>query len=113
MSNSPDFETQVNHAAQKAILKFLSDGGWLMPNYESRVKIPPEWLAQCWSMVDHQKVMQQVAQRLESELAERVVNHMAAELASDIKQILSVKERREAIRAVARDHLDMIMKAGL
>lgn len=33
-----------------------------------------------------------IAERLESELADRMVNHMAAELATDIKQILSVRE---------------------
>lgn len=40
------------------------------------------------------------------------MNHMAAELATDIKQILSVKERREALRALAREHMDAVMKAG-
>ena len=37
---------------------------------------------------------------------------MAAELSTDIKQLLSVKERREKIRSLARDHMDSIMKAG-
>ena len=107
-----DFDKQVKEAAEKAVLHFVQSGGWLLPNYESRLKVPAEWIAQCWKLVDSQKLMQQVAQRLESELAERMVNHMAAELATDIKQILSVKERREALRALARDHMDSIMKAG-
>lgn len=59
------------------------------------------------------KVRAQFAARLESELADRMVTHMAAELATDIKQILSVKERREMLRALARDHMDAVMKAGL
>ena len=41
-----------------------------------------------------------------------MVNHMAAELATDIKQILSVQERREALRALAREHMDSIMSRG-
>ena len=52
------------------------------------------------------------ATRLEAELADRMVNHMAAELATDIKQILGVKERREMLRGLARDHMDAVMKAG-
>lgn len=107
-----DFDKQVKEAAEKAVLRFIQGGEWLLPNYESRLKVPAEWIAQCWKLVDSQKLMQQVAQQLESELAERMVNHMAAELATDIKQILSVKERREALRALARDHMDSIMKAG-
>ncbi|ATQ77869.1 hypothetical protein CR152_27730 [Massilia violaceinigra] len=106
------FEQAVKEAAEKAVLKFIQDGGWLMPNYESRLKVPVEWIAGCWDLVDSQKLKQQVAVRLEAELAERMVNHMAAELATDIKQILSVKERREMLRRLAREHMDAVMKAG-
>jgi hypothetical protein len=107
-----EFEQQVKAAAEKAVLQFIQSGGWLMPNYEARLKVPLEWLAECWRLVDAKKLQAQITERLESELADRIVNHMAAELATDIKQILSVKERREAIRALAREHMDSIMRAG-
>lgn len=107
-----DFDKAVKNAAEKAVLNFIGSGGWLMPNYEGRMKIPAEWVAECWSLIDAEKVKAQVAARLESELADRMVNHMAAELATDIKQILSVRERREALRAIARNHMEEIMKAG-
>lgn len=83
-----------------------------MPNYESRFKVPAEWVSACWKLVDADKVKQQVASLLEEELAERMVNSIAAELATDIKQILSVKERREMLRSLARDHMEAVMKAG-
>ena len=69
-------------------------------------------MAACWKLVDSDKVKQQVAALLEAELAERMVNSIAAELATDIKQILSVKERREMLRGIAREHMDAVMKAG-
>ena len=106
-----DFEDKVQRAAELAVLKFIGDGGWLMPNYEARLKIPQEWLAECWRLVDADKLRAQIAARLEAELADRVVNHMAAELATDIKQILSVQERREALRSVVRDNLDKLTRA--
>lgn len=112
MSAMTDFEMAVKTAAEKAVLKFVQDGGWLMPNYESRLKIPAEWVADCWNLIDQDGLKRQVAERLESELADRMVNHMAAELATDIKQILSVQERREMLRGLAREHMDAIMKAG-
>ena len=107
-----DLEQQIKQAAERAVLKFVSEGQWLMPNYESRLKVPAEWIAECWRMVDSEKLRAQIAARLESELADRMVNHMAAELATDIKQILSVKERREMLRAIAREHMDAVMRAG-
>ena len=106
------FEEQIKSAAEKAVLQFIGSGGWLLPNYESRLKIPAEWIADCWKLVDADKLKQEIATRLESELADRMVNHMAAELATDIKQILSVKERREMLRGLARDHMDAVMSAG-
>lgn len=106
------FEEAVKAAAEKAVLKFITEGNWLQPNYESRFKIPPEWTADCWKLIDSNKLKQKIADRLESELADRMVNHMAAELATDIKQILSVQERREALRALARSHMGEVMKLG-
>lgn len=107
-----EFDQQVKAAAEKAVLQFIGSGGWLLPNYESRLKIPAEWIADCWRMVDADRLKEQIAQRLESELADRMVNHMATELATDIKQILSVKERREMLRGLARQHMDAVMQAG-
>ena len=107
-----DFDQQVKAAAEKAVLQFIGSGGWLLPSYESRLKIPAEWIADCWRLVDADRLKQQIAHRLESELADRMVSHMAAELATDIKQILSVKERREMLRGLAREHMDAVMQAG-
>ena len=107
-----EFEHAVKTAAERAVLTFVQDGGWLMPNYEGRMKVPVEWIAECWKLVDADKLKAKIAERLESELADRMVNHMAAELATDIKQILSVQERREMLRGLAREHMDEIMKAG-
>ena len=105
-------EDQIKAAAEKAVLHHIGSGNWLMPNYESRLKVPVEWIADCWRLVDSEKLKLAIAQRLEAELADRMVNHMAAELATDIKQILSVKERREMLRGLAREHMDAVMKAG-
>jgi hypothetical protein len=110
-SMSESFEESVKLAAERAVLKFIGDPGtWLLPNYEGRMKIPPSWIAECWRLVDAKKVQQQVAELIEAELAQRIVNAIAAELATDIKQVLSVQERREAIRAVARDNMDVILR---
>ena len=107
-----DFESQVKEAAEQAVLKFVRDGGWLLPNYESRVKIPASWMNECWQLVDTARLKKLLAQRIEEELSDRMVSIMAAELATDIKQILSHKERREMLRGLARQHMDAVMAAG-
>lgn len=111
-SQMTEIEQAIKTSAEKAVIHFVSSGAWLQPNYESRLKVPAELIADCWRLVDVAKLKAKLAERLESELADRMVNHMAAELATDIKQILSVKERREALRALAREHMDKVMGSG-
>ena len=106
-----DFETQVKQLAEKAVLSmFAKAENWVQPDYSNRVKIPASLMAEVWSLVNVEKIKKQMAARLEQELADRIVNHMAAELATDVKQILkqSVAERREALRAVCRENMDRI-----
>lgn len=108
-----DFENAVKVAAEKAVLKIIADGSWVAPDYANRFKMPAEMMADIWKMVDVEKIKRGMAERLENELAERIINKMAEEISTDVKQILSVKERREAIRSVAREHMDEIMRAGI
>lgn len=105
-----DLELAIKTAAEKAVLKIITEGIWIAPDYANRVQIPKDFMSQVWQMVDQDKVKKHLVARLEAELADRMVNHMAAELATDIKQILSVTERREALRSLARGHMDAIMQ---
>lgn len=103
-----DFETAVKHAAEKAVLRIISEGAWVQPDYANRFQIPKDFMADVWKLVDTNKLKSAMAARLEQELADRIVNHLAAEIATDVKQLLSDKERREALRSVARENMDRI-----
>lgn len=106
-------EAQIKFHAEKAVLHFITNGGWLVPDYQNRVTVPAGLLQGAWALVDQEAVKVKLKERIEVELADRLVNHMAAEMATDVKQILGVPERREAIRQIARQHLESIMKTGL
>lgn len=103
------FETEVKKAAEKAVLNMISRGDWLNADYNSRFRVPKEWMQKCWEIIDKDKLQEHFARRVEEELANRMVNHMAAEITTDVKHILSDKERREALRALARGHMETIM----
>jgi len=105
------FTNQITSAVQSAVLRFLSSDNWLLPDYNSRVKVPPELIAQAWALVDVSKIKALLAKRIEQELADRIMNHLATEMATDIKQILGVQERREKLRSIAREHIETIMRA--
>jgi hypothetical protein len=103
-----DFEAKLKQAAEQSVLRIISDGSWVMPDYGNRFKLPADFMAGVWGLVDGDSLKAQLARRLEAELADRIVNHLAAEIATDIKQLLSDKERREALRALARQHIDSL-----
>lgn len=105
-------EEQIKHHAEKAVLHFITNGAWLQPDYQNRVTVPAGILQRAWDLVDQREIEKKLAVRIESELADRLVNHIAAEIATDVKQILSVPERREAVRQLARDHMQSIMAKG-
>jgi len=107
-----DFEQAVKTAAEKSVLKIISGGQWVAPDYSNRFKFPKEFMEDIWKLVDYAKIKQQMAKRIEEELANKIINSMAAELSTDVKQLLSVSERREALRAVARENLDRICVKG-
>jgi hypothetical protein len=106
------FEEALKQAAERSLLKVVMEGSWIQPSYEHRFKIPADLMQDIYALVDRDALKAAIGKRLEEELADRVVNLLAAEIATDVKQILSVKERREAIREVARQHLSGIAKLG-
>lgn len=104
-----DFEEQVKNYAEKAILKLISSGNWIEPDYNNRVKVPKDIINQAWSFVDRDAIAKQMSKRIEEELANRIINHMAAEISTDVKKILSDKDRRDRLREIAIKHLDYII----
>jgi hypothetical protein len=109
-----DFEAQVKAAAEKAVLHFIESGGWLLPNYQGRLKVPEEWMAECWKLVDADKVRTQIAPLVERLSAAHGVAGGETQLAVGLLLQGAGGERRhrERLRALVRDHMDSIMKAG-
>lgn len=92
---------QLKKSIHKMDLVYLPHG--------SGFKLPPEFLHEAWKLIDKDELLTALSNRLKEELVERIVNQFAAEISTDIKQILSVTERREAIRALVRTNFDTIV----
>lgn len=90
-------------SATNAIIKHLDDG--ISIPYDYKFKVPNNFFEAVWEKVDKEKVKQIMAENLERNIADKVSNKLAQELATDIKQILSDKEKREDIRSYARNLL--------
>ena len=99
------FEEKIHKLAEESVIKIAENGDWFTISYENRVKLPPELYRDVWNMLDVEEIKRKLKTRIEQELADRLVNNIAAELSSDIKALLSNKERRDEIREIANKHL--------
>ena len=105
-----DFESKMLNSIKNSMSKQIDKIDFIAINYQDRFAIPQDFINQAWELVDQKALIQGIANRLECELVDRVVNQFAAEIATDIKQVLSVKERREAIRSLVRDNIDQLTR---
>lgn len=105
-----DFENDLMNSVKCAITKQITGTDFIAINYNDRMKLPDDFLARAWKLVDQENILTKLAERLELELVDRLVYQIASELATDIKQVLSVKERREEVRSLVRENIDRLTK---
>ena len=101
-------EEQIKTAAESAVLKHIREGGWIMLDYENRLKLPRGILDEVFKLIDWEAMKIQLKAKIEGELVDRLMNQMATELSTDVKQILCNQERRECLRAVIRENIDRL-----
>ncbi len=105
-----DFEKDLLNSVKCSMVKQIDKTDFIQIQYDSRPKLPADFMQRAWEMVDQDSVIEKLSKRLEDELVDRLVNSIAAEMATDIKQVLSVKERREAVRSLVRDNIDTLTR---
>jgi hypothetical protein len=96
------FEQQLTEAVQQSVLKMVRDGNLVVPDYAARAKVPPAKVQELYDSIDWNRVRAVVMDRIEERCADSVLNNMATEMATDIKQVLSNKELREEVRSFIR-----------
>jgi hypothetical protein len=105
-----DLKERISEEIEKAILSQIRDSSFIRFDRTWNSKVSSSMLDDAWEMVDHHKIKTEMAKILEQTIAEKVINLMASEIATDMKLILSNKDRREEIRHVARTHLKHMIK---
>lgn len=100
-----NFQDKLTQAVEQSVIATVSKAEWLRIDYQDRMQVPSADLRKVYEALDMQRVIDGVRARVEQHVIDSIMNAMATEVASDVKQILSNKELREDIRAVVRDKL--------
>lgn len=106
------FEQQLTEAVQQSVLKMVRNGDLVLPEYSARAKIPPAKVQELYDAVDWGRVREKVLAEIESAVADKILNAMATEMATDVKQILSNKELREEVRGFIRAGVKRVAAAA-
>lgn len=106
------FEEQLQEAVQHSVLKMVRDGAVVLPDYANRAKVPAAKVQELYDSVDWDRVRTLVIEEVERAVADKILNAMATEMATDIKQILSNKELREEVRGFIRAGIRRVAEAA-
>lgn len=112
MEAKPSFEQQLVEAVQQSVLKMVRDNALVVPDYAQRAKVPHAKVQALYDSVDWDRVNELCLSRIEERCADHLLNAMATEMATDVKQVLSNKELREEVRSFIRGGINRIAKVA-
>jgi hypothetical protein len=107
-----DFTKDLVAAVQQSVLKMVREGNLVLPDYAARAKVPAAKVQELYDSVDWNRVRALVIAEVEQAVADKILNAMATEMATDIKQILSNKELREEVRGFIRAGIRRVAEAA-
>lgn len=100
-----DLGERLVSAFEDALVKMVATGEFMRQDYSAKIPLEIGTLRSIYAKVDINRVTARVLENVEIRMADQILNSMATELATDVKQVLSNKELREDIRSMIRDKI--------
>ena len=110
MMSDKDFASELIKRVQASILDQVSSKSEFM-NFSHRgpkITIPEEFLKDCYAAIDKDKLKNRIIERLEDEVASKLVNKLMTECAADIKQIMWDANLREDLRVTLKSKIKAV-----
>jgi DNA-binding transcriptional regulator/RsmH inhibitor MraZ len=108
MNEQNNFTEILISNIQDRILKGIAKTDLISIDYANRINLPKDLINEVYKKIDIEKIKAKLVERLEDEMAEKIVNKMITEFANDVKQIMCNKELREDLRFYMRDKIKQI-----
>jgi hypothetical protein len=93
---------RIVQAMEDSLVAMIRKGDWILPAYESRIKVNMSTLRIVYDGIDMNRVLRLVQGKVEEHVADKILASLATELATDVKQVMTNRELREDVRAVIR-----------
>lgn len=101
-----NFEKDLIQKIHNSIFNQVQKAEFVDTGYNSnKIKLPQTLMEECYKNIDMENLKKKITQRLEDEVADKIVNKMLTEYANDVKQIMSNTELREELRGILRSKI--------
>jgi hypothetical protein len=100
---------KLQEAIERALIKKLSDGDAFKLEYPDRIDCSKE-LKQAYSNINYERLYALITQKLEEELATKIVNKIVTEMGTDIKKLMENATVRDDFRFLLRKGVESILE---
>ena len=100
---------KLQEAIERALIKKLSDGDAFKLEYPDRIDCSKE-LKQAYANINYERLYALITQKLEEELATKIVNKIVTEMGTDIKKLMENATVRDDFRFLLRKGVESILE---
>jgi|WetSurMetagenome_2_1015567.scaffolds.fasta_scaffold71831_4 hypothetical protein len=97
--------SRLEQAVIDGMVKMIQSGSAVTIDYDKRIDCSAE-LLEAYKNINHEKVMHEVTELLEHELAKKIVDKITTEMGTDIKKLMENATVREDLRFMLRKNVE-------
>jgi len=95
---------RIEQAVVDGMVRLIQSGSAVTIDYSKRIDCSAE-LLEAYKNINHEKVMHEVTELLEHELAKKIVDKVTTEMGTDIKKLMENASVREDLRFMLRKNV--------
>jgi hypothetical protein len=96
---------RIEQAVIDGMVRLIQSGSAVTIDYNKRIDCSAE-LLEAYKNINHEKVMKEVTELLEHELARKIVDKITTEMSTDIKKLMENATVREDLRFMLRKNVE-------
>jgi len=103
------FEKQLEQSIKNSVLETVKKTDFIQQSYETRKRLPDEFIEKVWGEVDWNEVIERVKPEIHTQICNSIIGSMGAEIKTDVKSILSIDGVRQKLRVTVYPEIMKIL----
>ena len=107
--NDKTFEQQLEQSIKNSVLETIKKTDFIQQSYETKKRLPNEFIEKVWAEVDWGSVIEQVKPAIHTQICNSIIGSMGTEIKTDVKSILSIDGVRQKLRVTVYPEIMKIL----